>query len=110
MLLITTAASASRRPSRIASSNASIFDPRPEMRMAIFGFVIMRDKLPLSVDNRRGQKWDHYFVVPDEGESAAGSRNRPAHHIGQRTILLNEVEVRRVESLEFESEIANDGH
>ena len=80
------------------------------MRIAIFGFVIMRDTLPLSVENRRGQKWDHYLVVPREGEPASASSNRPAHNISQRTILLNEIEVRCEEILECESEVANDGH
>src|SRR5258707_14487137 len=106
-LLMTIAASASRRPSRIPSSSARMLEPRPEIRMAIFGFGIRRG-LMLFVDDSRCQERNHDLVMPYERKPAAASGNRSPHHIGQRAILLNEIKVSGRKILELVSKIAND--
>ena len=82
-----------------------MFEPRPDIRIATLGFVILGLR-----NNVRGEKRDHYLVMSDKRESAAAAGNRAPHDIRQRAILLYEIEVRCVETLEPESKVANDGH
>jgi hypothetical protein len=53
---MTTAASASSLPSRIASIIATMFDPRPDMRIAIFGFAIRRENNAASINTQANEK------------------------------------------------------
>src|SRR6185436_8364487 len=119
---MTTPASASRRPSRIASSSAAMFEPRPDIIIAILGFAIFARitvnaaRSPAPIENSRlvadisRKQRDHYLVMPDKGKTTAAARNRPAHDISQRTILLYEIKIRCVKVLKLKSQIANDRH